>query len=304
MAVIPSSFGPKADRQAEIDAVRGVHRYRQTFRMMTDDKDDPADVVCAYPLLPQDGDALPSFPSARVVGRRARQPNADLFTWWEVDVEWSSQLQGESAVSPLDRPPKVRWRTETYQQHVRRANVYDLSGNLLESNLPMMSSARELFDPTDPDTSRDQSRLTASVSGNVAYVPAWVLGYLDATNSDYFTLDGLDLAPFQAKFSGLAIGEKLIENGVQYREVSFEVHCLADGFRREVMDAGFRELADDASGVPTLFNIYDAQGQPVSKPWPLWGAGHRLDPAWGIPETYYRWQVYEELPFSALGLPT
>ena len=195
---------------------------------------------------------------------------------------------------PLQAP--VRW-SGNFAQFTR---VYDKT----IFNLPIMNAAGDPF--VDPPVEGDDSRPTIVAIKNYASLnlSLW-RDYKDAVNSDVF----LVYQPGEVKVSNISWDQRYHAFGspasiTKYFEVRFEF-AVAANWKKEILNAGFRELVNPVAGDEPARIKGDDQLD-VTSPWPLSTTGTALTKAQidAGEANYITFTIYEELPFSALGLPS
>jgi len=157
----------------------------------------------------------------------------------------------------------IAWDSEIYQEDI----FEDVFGNAL------MNSAGDYF--IDPSPNRDASHLIAKLNFNVLSVPVWALSLKNTVNDAPITIDGLTIATGLAKVQRMSIGNRMKRNDVVYRPIDMEIHIHEDGWLFEPLDAGFRERDDYTGELKQIVNELD--GEEVTSPAPLDGAGHAID---------------------------
>jgi len=285
-----------------------VTTRKRHFWAKTNAKTDDDVTVLAYVSCPVVGDAHPNDADCYCIQRSATNRN-DSYVW-DIDCHYSDEF--EIKTNPLLDPAKIQWNTEQFQTPVWR----DRDGNAI------INSAG---DPFDPPAEKDDSRWTAVITKNVAAIPAWFFAFQDAVNSSSFTLDGKTIAAGEAKMSGINVSETQERNGVSYRVLTMTMHFRGEGddagssgygtgggsdefepWELVMLDAGMRELSNVGSGSggdAELRHIKNpGDGEPVSSPVPLDGAGEALDSPTPGTAVYLGFEVYFERDFNLLPL--
>ena len=277
----------------------GIRRYTRVFRVRTNANTDEGSVILAYADCPKRGDAYPY--DADAYCRRVRAHNDDNSKiMWIVTCVYSTG--DELSDDPLDDPAKIEWNTEPRQKVFWK----DRDGNAI------LNSAGDYY---DPPVEGDDSRWVATVTKNLAAVPAWVLTYKDATNSDGFTLDGVSIAVGVAKLSRIRISGWQERNDIAFRVVTMAIALDENGWAAVLLDQGFRELdgcggggSGSGSGSGNggcdegRVHIMDKNGDPVVSPVPLDGSGCAIDcptPATAVFRTHH---IHKVMAFSTLPL--
>lgn len=281
MAVVGSAKELWADRTAKFNG--GIWTYTRAWLVQTNDKTDREDTVSAASGLPAYADAHPA-PVADAA--YAKEISYEPFVSesplaWKVSVTYSSERDLNS--SPDSDEVLVSWTSEIYQEPV----FLDTSGNAI------LNSAGDYF--IDPVPMRDAAHLIAKIKANVTSVPTWVIGYQNAVNNGAITIGGLSIATGLAKMQRLDIGERQVRGATTFYELSFEVHIHADGWRMKPLDVGFRELE-----YGDLVQIKDSNGDEVTTPVPLDGAGQALDNPTPSTAVFGDYTIYPEKDFTVL----
>lgn len=276
-----TSFLEIHDGRDGADDVRGrtaVRRYTRVFRATTNDDFDDANTVVAHVSCPRLGTVYPTDIGAWCKGRRANSINKRL---WIVTATYSSEREMEE--DPAADPPQFTWSTQQFQ----RIYVKDRNGKAI------VNSAG---DPYDPPVEGDDSRVSCTVSLNVASVPSWVLTYKDAVNSAAFTIDGISVNAGSAKVQSINIGPVQSRNDISFRQLSLTL-TFAASFAAEVLDAGFNYKDDAERKKITL-----ADGNEPTAPVLLDGSGAVLANPTLDNAVYNSHDIYTEMDFSALPL--
>lgn len=308
-----TEFGEAAKRRGFIDPDTGDAGFIRTYRALTDSKDDNSAVVLAHPALPPAGDPYPNFPAATRRRAEAVQVDEDLFTFWEITVEYSTaRIGGGVTPNPLDLAAQVSWNFEQFSRPVTcgfflGTTELDCDGatvlNQAGAHAAITNSALDLF--TDPAPEMDDSRPVCSIRRNLLLVPVWLLDYQDAVNLDAFVLDGVPIGRRRAKIRNVAVGPTQFQAGIFFREVSVEIVLRREGWDLHLLDHGYAQLVQVA-GVPgqppstKKLVIHDADGEKLPGQTLLDGLGGKL-PNGGVPR-WRHYRVYKELPYGPLGI--
>lgn len=192
--------------------------------------------------------------------------------------------------NPLDIPPRVRWG------HIGQNEQIYLDRN----GEPIVNSAGQPFDPSIEDEIFD---LLAIIQGNNAgFDPLFASQYMNAINSDSFSIRGQQVAPGVAKVIQFDADEATM-NGIDYFAVTIGLRFRVDeeggntGWIRKILDNG--TMALDADGIPR--SIKDSDGTVITDPVFLNGQGLRL-PSNGTP-VFLNVDIRKLLPFAPLNLP-
>jgi hypothetical protein len=260
---------------------RGVRTYTRVFRLTTSSQADNEYVVGSNASLPVIGNIHPSDANAYC-------ENLDVqcvrgWRIWDVTATYTTERQLNSV--PTSDPTYITWDTEQFQKPATE----DKDGN------GVVNSAG---DPFNPQEQMDDSRRVVTVQKNMSSVPAWVLTYQDAVNSDTFTIDGVSISPGTAKMQRIGVGPPEIRNGTAFRQVTFVIALRRDGWAFRLLDQGFNQKLLIGTGRKPI----TIKGQLPSSPVLLDGNGFaQTDPASAVAH-YLTFHVYKEQAFSSLPL--
>jgi hypothetical protein len=257
-----------------------VATHTRVFRVKTDSNYDDEVTILEYADCPREGDQHPTNSDAYCKSVRARNESFSKRVWI-VSVEYSTER--EISITPTAEPAEVTWSTEFYQ----RPYFQDKDG------YGIVNSAG---DPYDPPVEGDDARWVATVTKNVDQVPSWLLTYRNAVNSDTFVLDGLPIAAGYAKLMGVSIGKWEKRDVFWYRSVSLTIAVDSNGWAKQILDAGFREISGSLR-----VNI-QVNGEDVTAPVPLNGSGVSIAQPTANNVVFRTHNIYPSLPFSVLPL--
>ena len=217
----------------------------------------------------------------------------------EIEYNNTSDQNEPEDPDPLQRQLRIRWRAQTYQKFVWK----DRNGDAI------VNSVGEFFENVP---SVDDTRWVIQVESNQSVVPSWVLSYDGKINDSGVTIDNVSFAAETLKMQNLNISELLYQNETAYRRVTFDLHYRSEGWKLEILDAGYFEVdPQDQIVFPIQVPLTDALGNrlPASEtasrrrptsPWPLNGSGEALtDPSPGQ-QVFLEFDVYPTADFSAL----
>lgn len=268
---------------------KGIRTYSRVHLLTTDSKTDDEYAIGSHPDLPYIGEVHPSDSGAWCVGLKPKCVSG--YVAWEVTSTYSSER--ELAEDPTDEPALTEWDGEQFQ----RPLVIDEDGNIV---------CNSAGDPFDPPEMIDDSRLISVTTKNLATVPAWIMEYSNAVNSDSFTLDGVTFAIGTAKMQTPRISKPQSRNGISFREVQITIHYREEGWLSNIIDAGFRQIVNSGSGSgsgATLENIRNpGDNELPAAPVPLNGDGEALENPSPLNNVRLSFRAYRRLPFSALPL--
>lgn len=231
---------------------KGSRSYTRLFKLSTSLKEESPYDVGSHISLPNIG-ALHPDDSDAFCERVSVDPTSP-WRGWMVTAQYSDKRQ--LAEDPMGDSVQIDWGSEQFQ----RPAEFDRDGNAV------VNSAG---DPYDPPLMMDDSRRVVNVETNLAVVPAWILDYQDAVNSDLFYIDGITVAAGLAKMQSITVGPVKRRNGIIYRTVKFAIQLQRDGWAITHQDVGFRQIA--SGGRENIKNVGDNElpGAPV----PLDGSG-------------------------------
>lgn len=250
------------------------------------------------PLLPTpyvtEHPSLPGFVCRKL---RLEQDN-DSPLHWTASATYSSRpvsnldIQVQQANTPVNRAAEISWNAAGYQ----KATEQDKDGKAI------LNSAG---DPFDPPIEIEQYRWVATISKNVLSVPAWLLQYAGAVNSDTYIIDGLTIPAKGSRITGLGISEwktDKITTGVEYRyrTISLRIEFRYELYTLKVLDQGFhqKDPADSTKRIP----IYEDGSVElrVTTPRLLDGAGSKLANPSTTNAVFLSFNVFRELPFNGV----
>jgi hypothetical protein len=206
-----------------------------------------------------------------------------------VTVEYSSapldkeDKDKEDNPDPTTRPAVINWSTKLYRESVEK----DVDGDAI------LNSAGDYF---DPPIERDRSNWTCVVRKNLANPPTWLLDYNNCPiNSSSFTVDGVQVQAERARLSMIDIGEKQVENDVNFRTVTITLEFKKEGWKASILDQGLKEI-DGGELKPIMVD-----GKSITSPICLSGGVHIEAPT---PQNavFLDYDIYDSKDFSVLPL--
>lgn len=260
--------------------VNGAVRYRRIFRVRVANVLTTAATIRSLTGIPRLFDPYPGEAYARVQSIQPRNINDDPH-FWEVIVNYSSEVLDKI---PWFRPFEIKRTTQIYQKAIERTQIFPL-----RKRRAIVNSTGDQF---DPPLEIDDCRQVLSITRNVqTYDADAIIALLNTTNATPLFGSGED----EYKFSSFG-EERLFEKPYLYYKLSCEFHFSRDGWKRKVLDRGYREyhLLD-----PEPVAIRDpSTGLPVSQPVLLDGHGQKL-PRGGEP-VFLEFVVYPEEDWDVL----
>jgi hypothetical protein len=269
------------------NAAPGSSRRTRTFLAKTNSKLDTEEAVLTSGLVPVPyTSTLPENPFFLCVSCRATQKSETPYAW-DVEAEYSIEIdkdekEKQQYPNPLTRPPVISWDSQQYEKPVAK----DINGDAV------MNSAN---DPYDPPLMQDDARWVISIATNAGVVPTFVLTLNNRVNDTAVTVDGVAFAAKTLKVQGLRIGAVKEENGILFREVSYQLHYRSETWNSKPLDAGFSELV---SGDRREILLDD--GTKPSVPWPLNGAGAKLASPTPSTAVYRDFEIYHATALTVL----
>lgn len=268
----------------------GENAVTASFLVKTDSKLDTAATILSSGLLPVP--YVSTFPGSSFllcrsvnVTQKTETPYA-----WDVTADYSdeqlSQEEEEARTepNPLLREPKVTWDSQQYQKAIWK----DINDEAI------YNSAN---DPFDPPPMIDDARWVISVQSNVASVPAYVLTLNNVINDSSVTVDGITFAAQTLKVQGIRIGDVETENGVTFRQFSYQLNFRAETWKMSNLDAGFSML--DSNGDKVEILLPKDKSKPTA-PQPLDGSGGLLASPTPANAVYIDSDVYTEADLTVL----
>lgn len=286
------------------------HRtFTRVFELYTDSDADGAPTAGGYAGLPRLGNSHPEDVAAVVVAVVPQQDGADPRRWL-VTIEYDTQpplpeaLQpdggdqtepGAIAENPLARKPIWKFGFQQLTETLRSAYLTNADGVNIGGSKPVVNSAGFMF---DPGIQVEVSRPIITVTRNFPDIDTgFLIDMIDAVNKTSWK----SLTPRQARCVGIEANSNW-ENNVFFWSITFTFALKQDTWDVRVLDAGLFEriqIGDTPDGpVFQIRAILDPQGNPVTEPVPLNGAGRRLPP--GNPETYLVFSAYKQRDFNTL----
>lgn len=196
--------------------------------------------------------------------------------------QWIVTVTYKSWQDPLNAPWQVSWSFASSNEPIDR----DINDKAITN------SAYETY---DPPISKEADDLILRISRNeAAFDPLAALDYKNSVNSDYFYGAGPGIAKLNLWTGDLQVG------GPQaWYAVNYEIQFRQDGWKRRLLDQGFRTFDADEG---TYTTITDSEGNPMSEPTLLDGNGQKLALASIDAPVFNEHEINNALPFSYLNL--
>jgi hypothetical protein len=273
----------------------------RSWRVVTNNRYDDDVFVIRYGLssnlLPQLYSPHPSWQA--LTARKVTASNqADSPHHFLVTVEYSSapldqeDKEKEENPDPTTRPAVIKWNTVLYREAVEK----DVDGDAI------LNSAGDYF---DPPIERDRSNWTCVVRKNMANPPTWLLDYNNCPiNSSSFTVDGVQVQAQKARLSMIDIGEKQVENDVNFRTVTITLEFKKEGWQASILDQGLKERQEGpaaaGAGATPLVAI-QVDGKAITSP-QLLSSGRHIESPTPQNAEFINYDIYDSKDFSVLPL--
>ena len=260
-----------------------VKQYTRIWRVITTSPYDNAAIILRDSRFKIVGATYPGDGLAFARSVRPRQSGRTKLVWL-VTATYSTERK--IVVNPLMDPADITWSTDSRT----KAFYKDKDGKAI------LNAAGFYFDPPVED---DDSRWIATVKKNVDGAPSWFIGSRNAINDRIFYLDGWKLGKWWAKMMGITIGSWQERNDIAYRVLTMRIAVDEDSWIKETLNDGFYELKTPGAD-PT--HILDADGDPVTSPWPLDEAGKMIAKPTPDNATFISSKTCKERNFKELPL--
>lgn len=268
----------------------GTYRATRVFQVQSNDPaEEVAAVLLAVGVFPNSFHPDPQMPATceDVVANQT-----DNRTTWVVEARYESGTPPDEKDpdNPLNDRPQISWSSSAYQHRIDE----DINGN------PIVNTAGK---PYDQPVEVEFADWVVSYSVNLAVVPAFLLQYENAVNSDPFTVDGVAILPQQGQIRGLRISPVMIRNDIAYRQVSLEIYIRTDLWTELKFEEGDEEYVDTSDHSKGWKRI-SLPGPPKFDPpglWPLDKDGAAIQNPTTQNMLSTEWQARKELQFSPLG---
>lgn len=258
----------------------GERNYSRVYLIITNSVFDTVVEAAVTPVLPALGDLFPSDSTAYCQKLKGVQEPFSPKVW-TFTASFSNKRQLN--VNPLLVPTEFVWGSEQFQ----RAYSKDRFGEAI------LNSAG---DPYDPPVIGDDSRVSVTMSRNVASIPPWFLEVGDKLNSSSYQIDGLNLNKERAKIQRVHAGrQESSVDGILFRRISVTMHVQDKSWQKSILDAGFREL--DGTGQKMMLG---KDGHDVTSPTPLDGSGAQLASPSPATAVHLDFDIYDVFDFNQL----
>lgn len=234
--------------------------------------------------IPEYWETHPYNPDFFVVRKSVAPENGPLN--WVVTVEY------EYVEGPFVQPYSIQYAPQSSQEAIDKAVEGTGASQTMTKNL--CNSADEPFDPPIQEEFFDFSLIIKRNESSFNMFTSQQ--YLNTVNSDYFNIVNKDntvliFEPGTVRCKSIQADEQR-HGDTWYYAVTYEFVIRKDGWKRRILDQGFREK----SGLDYVA-IKDAEGNPITMPAKLNGSGAKLSSS-GTP-VFLEFQTKFEKEFSA-----
>ena len=300
---------------------KGVRTYSKSWQVITDDPATEQLEIKIDGRCPRIGDPysggsqFDQFATCRSVTVQQEDNRIE----WTIEAEYSTAKSKQDKddqiePNPLLQPAKIFWEFNHYSKPVDRA----ISSNIITSattDVPIVNAA---YDPFAPAPEIDDVRLSLRVEKNFSsYDVIQAYEYTNVINQDVYL--GADARTWKIREISNDAGEQTKDIGdppitIVYYPVKFVFDFRKETWDLRILNAGYRCIVTGLGkshcieGTTTQMASTNAgiraQAERVNFPWPLSTNGTQLSSsgdATGM--NYLTFQVYQEKPFSVLGIP-
>ena len=273
---------------------KSTHTRVRTFRVIMSSPTDTADMVLAQcPILCA---PYPGYPSLVLLNRHAAPLDKKNKLVWIVTLTYglmdasSDPNNNPQQPNPIDDARQIDWATETIQEQVWE----DKDGKAI------LNSAGDYF---ENGVTRDRTSWSVTITQNVVGVPAWIDTFRDAINATECIIDGVNFDAYQCKVRAITISRWMQRNFIPYRVLKIVI-AIRDDWRKYILDEGLNSLNNKpydpnfGKKVPAVL----ANGQKTTRPVPLDGNGHVLDPSTPATAVFIQVNLYNQMQFSVLPI--
>lgn len=321
----------KRSRQFKADN-KAVMNAADEWAVLCSDVNDGADVAAA--ACPAVGASYSTaYPTLRVVDVDAREGDAvKVGILYAVSVAYSTDPgtngrdPAEQHPDPTQRPATLRLTFDSFEEgrskHLdAKPEAEDADGNPIaiastwaggtnKWDGVVCNSAGTPFEDGFKGTYRDPCITITKNLATYDFATVWELlaGMADAVNSQ----------PFKIQYRGSTLNVKKnvawladmtsepgYENGVAYETIALTIKVRADGWKRKVLDHGFRAYAGSVDPTKQPEPIPTSEkGDPITQPAMLDGMGHKLADGSRAVFLKFRdkpWADFRRLPLSEIA---
>jgi hypothetical protein len=231
---------------------QGQTSYSITYIIETDALDHPKVIEAALPYATGDPFTFNGYTDSKALAEtgsvviKGKYEEGDTVGWIaEATINFSQLENSQIPTSPLDSPAKRSFKTENQEEVI---NFEIDSGNLI---------ANIVGDPYDPPVTRRVAKGRLTITQNESAFNPSLLSYLNTINTDAF----LGFPAGWICCVGVGADGPNYQNDIQYDVVQYEFLIDPNGFDKQVLNAGMREL-DDAGKLQPI----KVKGETVSTP--------------------------------------
>lgn len=276
-----------SDRSAELVAEDGtLYPEDNALRIFVVDFTVLPLLIECIPQIARDADGIPNL------------WDSHPYNQWSYVQRLNAQQTGPKTVEvtveyktiedPLERPPEIEFLSAVSSEPVDKA--FDPDGN----DIPITNSSGEMFDP--PITKDFRDLVLRAKRYQASFDTAQASAFEGSVNSQ--TVWGY--APGKVRCN-VYTGKELRFGGLWMYEVSFEFQVREDGWKRRILDQGFREITGiDGDGLTTYETIKDEKGIALSQPALLDGSGVVLGNT--SAPVFKEFELNDKNDFTVLGL--
>lgn len=280
--------------ETSVEENRRTHLRR--FKAKTDVNDTYEAILHGRPDLARH-QIHPTDDAARVI---RFNPVRAALGYWDISVEYSTEVQGDNKDNPLDRPAEITIDNQPRE----KIRLRDAKGR------PVVNAAGDLFD--DPPPTISVNNLVFVIEKNIPTAfPDWILTYRNAVNVDAVRLKGRTLPPNSLQIQKLTIGADQIENDVDFCRLHLEIEHDPDGWTKYIPNRGFFQLVYDPREKdrfkkyrrPAKKEILIDGAQPREPQW-LDKVGQWIEEPWNNINSlvFLPFDLSDQLPFNRLPL--
>lgn len=258
-----------------------ARRATRKFTVLVDSAEDSPQVAEQAWGIPVYGEGYPGEPWLKVTDKDVKTKSPTLF---EVTVTYEQEVGSD----PTAEDPDVAWDfVETHEEV--DTDVDDK---------PLVNVNQEGF---DPPITREFADLVLTITRNEpAFNPILADQYKTTINSEPFYGFAAQTVLLK-KITGQAVKTN---NVIDYWRVAYIFHIRTDGWRRRILNRGFKVRATDENGVPLTPPEYKTatghDGNPLNEPVLLTENG--LEKSEEDEPHWLKFRLYEEKSFGPLGL--
>lgn len=309
----------------EQDANKDQEGYsvRRPYRAVSDTINESPITVISGSLslgLPDVGDTHPLDSSLWVTNITPRLQSPAEYVW-NVIVEYRKIPAGgfsptATGTKPWDRLPVIQYfkvaksrvlerayKTEGAWQNTDPALFTAIPGIVNRFNRPVsvLNSADQQFDPPfmvndyHIGISIDRNTRDADFDSNA------ILDFLNTVNKDDLQIAGFDCPPFYGYINDIRFRSAYTSDDELYWEEHWEIIINLEGWLVALLDQGIYTTAATPSGFLAYTAIIDSEGDRITDPVLLDGAGQEKPT--GADPYYLVYHAYWETEFNNIGLP-